>query len=252
MKRIIILSSIILCCSFIPVAAQETEEQSEIPAYAGGFLENFGAAVKFSTYGLGVDFMTALHPNIKVRAGVSYAGFLHLNLNKEFDGSSTDGSNRDVPVHVDKISTDFLNANLLFDLFPWRSGGFHFTIGAYFGKSHIPVSGQANEEFEVEGYIIRPDASGNFRATLELGNFVKPYFGIGFGRTIPKSRVGVKFDLGVVYQGAYKITSSNMNTDDLNNTVNDELNSQLDNAGIPKIVTELWPMMTLSIIYRIK
>jgi|GEM_PF-476329 len=233
-----------------PVGTQQTatQDKSKPKSSKGGFFDSFGLATKISTLGLGVDFITTLHSNIKLRMGCSYLGFFSLKSNKNFTGTSTDDLEQDVPVHIDKIKFDVLNGNLLFDLFPWKSFGFHLTVGLYIGKIHFPVNGSAPQSFKLEDYVIKPDASGNFKATLRMGNIVKPYIGIGFGRTIPKSRLGYKLDLGIMYQGHFDITSDNMDGKYLTG----ETTRILDEAGIPEIFRVCWPMISFSAIYRIK
>jgi len=250
MKRTVIICLTVMCLANFPLVAQDNSQDipTPTPAYVGGFFKNYAFALKANTLGLGVDFMTALHPNIKLRLGCNYAGFINLKINKEFEGTSIDGEKRDVPVHIDKINLDFLNGNLLIDIFPWRKAGFHITAGLYIGKTYLPANGTASEPFALEDYVIRPDANGNFKATLQLGNIFKPYFGIGFGRTIPKSRVGFKFDIGIIYQGPYDITSDNMDGKYLFG----ETTKFVDEEGVPKILTEIWPMISFSLICRIK
>jgi hypothetical protein len=253
MKKILLISITAICLTNFPLAAQDNSTST--PAYAGGLFENFGVAFKVTPdYGIGFDFMTALHPNIKLRLGCSYfINFKKVPVDKDFDGTSLDGTERDVPIHVEDISLDILNGNLLIDFFPWRKAGFHITLGAYVGKTNIDANASAPEAFDVEGYVIRPNANGKFKASLQLGNIVKPYFGIGFGRTIPQKRVGFMFDLGMIYHhGPYqKILSNNMDTSDFNH----ELNNWVKDLDIPAYITPLvrfCPVMSFSLIYRIK
>ena len=62
-----------------------------------------------------------------------------------------------------------------------------------------------------EDIVITPNDDGSFDGKLVMGNTIKPYLGIGIGRTIPKNRVGVRFELGMVYQGKYSLSSPNIN-----------------------------------------
>ena len=241
MKKILTCCFAILCLANLPVAAQEP--------YAGGFLKNYGIAVKASTLGVGADFITSLHPNIKVRLGLNYAGFLKYDINKNFEADAHPSGGPDVDVHVGETSLDFLTGNLLVDFFPLKSLGIHITAGLYIGKTNIPVNGSADHPFDVGGYIIIPGADHNLKATLKLGSIFKPYLGLGFGRTIPKSRVGFKFDIGLIYQGAPTIFSDNM---DAAASVSNKFQKFLTDQDIPKILTDFWPMLSLSIIFRIK
>ena len=59
---------------------------------------------------------------------------------------------------------------------------------------------------ELGDYFITPDPDdrGNVEATIEVGGF-RPYVGIGFGRAVPKKRIGCQFDLGVQFWGTPKV-----------------------------------------------
>lgn len=46
---------------------------------------------------------------------------------------------------------------------------------------------------------------GEMNGSFEMGGAFKPYFGIGIGRSLPKKRLGFMFELGVLYQGDYKL-----------------------------------------------
>ena len=52
-------------------------------------------------------------------------------------------------------------------------------------------------------YFITPDAndpSNNAQANIKVNGF-RPYLGLGFGRAVPKKRIGCQFDLGVQFWG---------------------------------------------------
>ena len=94
----------------------------------------------------------------------------------------------------------------------------------------------------------------NFIGANELGNVdafvkinkVKPYVGIGFGRAVPKHRLGLDFDLGVMFHGTPKIDSSNGN-------ISDALNDELESSGLTDILEEItiYPVMSLRLVGRI-
>ena len=216
--------------------------------HAGGLLENYGVALKLGTYGLGVDFSTSLHPNIKARVGFGYFGF-SVNSGIIFDGDGIETGNK-IDVEVESAEIRFPNANLLVDYFPWQSAIFHLTAGLYFGQNKIQVNGNAPEAFVVKGdrdYVIRP-RNGKFDARVNLGNFVKPYFGLGVGRTITRHRVGCKFELGIVYQGNLKLESDYMDTSHMSS----EMNREIRKLDVPTILTQIWPIMNFSLSYRIE
>jgi hypothetical protein len=49
---------------------------------------------------------------------------------------------------------------------------------------------------------ISPDEVGQIKAEIKPSSNIAPYLGIGFGRAIPKNRVGVSFEIGTYYMGS--------------------------------------------------
>ena len=53
-------------------------------------------------------------------------------------------------------------------------------------------------------YFITPDENGNIDARIRVSGF-RPYLGLGFGRAVPRKRIGCQFDLGVQFWGTPKV-----------------------------------------------
>ena len=125
--------------------------------------------------------------------------------------------------------------HFLVDIYPFGAAhSFHATVGAYFGSSEIVTLYNREEGFlkpinsyneaylnpdpnvqsvinqygltmigaEMGDYFVTPDPkeNGNFNAYAKVNGF-RPYLGIGFGRAVPKNRIGCQFDLGVQFWG---------------------------------------------------
>jgi hypothetical protein len=125
--------------------------------------------------------------------------------------------------------------HLLVDLYP-GGGSFHFTLGAYFGPDEIVsvynkedgflspitqwneavrnpdpsyasyIAGQEMIGAKIGKYFFTPDPAdkGNVEANIKVKGF-RPYVGLGFGRAVPKKRIGCQFDLGVQFWGKPEI-----------------------------------------------
>ncbi|MDR2854385.1 MAG: hypothetical protein LBV31_03665, partial [Prevotellaceae bacterium] len=98
------------------------------------------------------------------------------------------------------------------------------------------------------------DAEGNFSGYIRQGNIVKPYLGIGLGKTIPNSRIGFRFDLGVLYLGKIKFISDNV--EGANFTISsDQMKAEdVGDAALTlfKVVTApVFPNMQFTLSYRI-
>ena len=125
--------------------------------------------------------------------------------------------------------------HFLIDVYPFgKAHSFHATVGAYFGSSQVidlynredgflePINTYNNAYLsadpgvrsvinqyglsmigaEMGDYFVTPNPTqkGNVNAYAKVNGF-RPYLGIGFGRAVPKNRIGCQFDLGVQFWG---------------------------------------------------
>lgn len=125
--------------------------------------------------------------------------------------------------------------HFLIDVYPFGSAhSFHATVGAYFGSSELislynkedgflqPInaynnaylSADPNVRSVIDQYGLtmigadmgeyfatpNPACNGNVNAYAKVNGF-RPYLGVGFGRAVPKNRIGCQFDLGVQFWG---------------------------------------------------
>ena len=211
MKKFI-LTVVIAIIGFTQLYAQTDEEDS-------GIFNHLSAGISVGTDGIGIEVAAPLTNNFAVRTGYSFMP--KIKVKKTVDAgrdpafinySDNDASMRqDVDIEGKLNMGDF---KLLFDYYPSQSGSFHLTAGAYFGKSNIVEIKNSNAFLKqsswgtkglelgtgADTYTLVSDNTGNMQAEVKT-NSVKPYVGIGFGRAIPRKRVGVQFDLGVQFWG---------------------------------------------------
>ena len=229
-KRLLISKSLLFVVTMLLCTTTYAQKPAE-----GGVFENFGANLKFGVlYGPGVDFSTSLHPNLKARIGFSYLGY-----------DATDVIDISGDEELGEGSLKFANANLLFDYFPMKNGVFHITAGAFIGTNKVVIEGSGFDPFSLNDYVIVPDANGYFKGNVKFGGAVKPYLGLGVGRTIPNKRVGFKFEMGVVYQGKLKVESDYLNSSMTSSDVDDMIE-------IPMLESKFWPSATFSLVFLLK
>lgn len=221
-----------------------------------------------STYGVRLEASTSVTPFINLRGGFSYLPFSYKNsftIDADEYRKYID-YNPDLSVKAD---LNMFHAHVLGDFSFVPNGIFHVTTGLFFGKSKIEAYGvmlnpsnarptvddlRANgyvgdeiPELEFDnGYTIQPDKDGGINSNIQLGKTVKPYFGIGVGRTIPKHKVSVKLDLGVVYQGELDFSSPNMTKGSFNDLIRNESDFKKYEP-----YTKWYPMLNLQLSYRI-
>lgn len=188
-----------------------------------------GTDLDLGTQGLNNDFqdMTRRAEQINQAAG-------HTVI----DLSSLPGGNLPESMDVEGKLTN-TTFHFLVDVYPFKSSSFHATVGFYaggkelisvynkdagflkpitqwndavLGRTALPaeaqqyIQGQSMIGAELGDYFIAPDPAdnGDVKATIEVSSF-RPYLGIGFGRAVPRGRLGCQFDLGVQFWGTPKV-----------------------------------------------
>lgn len=231
-----------------------------------GPFKHWGVGVEAGLYGFGVQGVTSLSSHFQLRAGFDFLTFAY-NDAIEFDApivlpSGTqvpDGVNTELYGELRNSKLQFPNGKLMVDFYPVKNGIFSLTAGFYVGNNKVTTDGlipdyayyadlyHFDPEFEFQDVTIRPNTDGTFDARLRMGNVFKPYVGIGLGKSLPKSRLGFRFELGVVFQGTYTVSSSRM-TGTLDSS---DLAANFDLPFSQKLL-DYWPMMNFALTYRIR
>lgn len=222
--------------------------------------DSWGIGANAGLYGFGIQGATSVSPNVKLRLGVDYFSYTDKE-SAEFD---IDVVYREYEVTTQARLSDtkikFPNFKAMVDYYPVANSIFSITGGFYFGNNSASTNGvidgyrdlievlEDRPVLRYEDIVITPNDDGSFDGKLVIGNTIKPYVGIGIGRTIPQNRVGVRFELGMVYQGKYSLSSPN-----INETGDDWYDRLIDELDLPfsENLLKWWPMLNLSLTYRI-
>ena len=186
------------------------------------------AGISLGTDGIGIEVATPLTYSFAVRAG--YTFMPKIKYKKAVDLKNNDGTVPGAFTAPEVNLQGKLNMGdfkLLFDYYPFMSSSFHATAGFYLGKSSL-VEVNNTASFVRDGYkgnagielgdptkgseyryTMLTDNNGDVKAEVKVNSF-KPYLGVGFGRAVPKGRVGVQFDMGVQFWGSPEVFA-NMN-----------------------------------------
>lgn len=183
---------------------------------------------------------------------------------------------------------NFSTAKILLELYPSKKSSFHFTLGAYYGmgdhlvnatvstskstwadyKSVCAEMMDANAKYAEEaGYnAYNPDlkfsvvgrtysvkeTSGVGQVAVDMSVAkLRPYFGLGFGRSVPEGHVGFQFDLGIWYHGKPSFDSSNQISYDAKAYDITSYIPMMDSVLKYKELTAFYPQLTLRLIYKI-
>lgn len=228
------------------------------------FLEHFSLGVGVSTTGFRLDYGATISPNVDFRLGFSYLDFnRNITVGVEDDlirGATAGGYDPDLDFEAEM---KFYNLHTMFDFYPMRNGIFHLTAGLFFGKNEISVDGSLIDPQTGEKAILAPEyeqwpnlhfadyeipvrSDGNVKADIRTGkDWVKPYLGVGLGRSVPKGNFSFKLEAGLMYQGSYSIESNGTELRKAKNR-SDSFDSNY------KKLMEWWPVINLQLVYRFK
>jgi outer membrane protein assembly factor BamA len=150
-----------------------------------------GASLRGGTLGLGVELNVGLTETLNVRLGYSTYNY--------------DDTIEETEVTYDG-EIKLRNPSALLD---WHAfgGGFRFSFGAVATDTEIEATGRPTAgTYELDGQVFTASQVGSLRGTVEMGNSVSPYVGVGWGNTVDAAgRVTFLFDIGAVYMGTPEV-----------------------------------------------
>lgn len=209
-----------LAMVFTAVGAQAQESDKNC-------FNHLAVGVSVGTTGIGIDVATPICNYVQMRAGVDFVPNIKFSTDLDIDAPNV--PNYTIPNEIEvEGKVGFTNGKLLFDVYPFKKSSWHITAGAYFGSSKIVkaynkqdgllsdlakynndvengvLPGMSKVGVELGDYLLEPDDDGNVNAYIKTASF-KPYLGIGYGRAVPKKRIGFMFDLGVQFWGTPKV-----------------------------------------------
>lgn len=170
---------------------------------------------------------------------------------------------------------------MILEYYPSKKSSFHINAGVYVGNPDIlSIDGSCPEfwnaysanlttakrmaelhpEFKSKvGSIpdLKATINGRTLQLTEPGNVnlglksvvARPYFGLGFGRSVPKTRCGFQFDFGAIYMGKLSVTSAN--------EVGGTSSVTIQNADVQKVLDTLgkihvfYPQLSFRFICRL-
>ena len=203
MKRLLLLClTYIMCAGNYQMTAQDS---SKTP----GIFNSLAVGVSASTTGIGIDVASPIGSYLTVRAGVSFMPNFTYSTDVDVDIEGTYDTS--IPTSIDVEGGIGRTAGeILLNVYPFKSSSFFVCGGAYFGGGKlIKIKGHSDELAELikEGeeagiaigdYRIPVDQNGNISGGLKVASF-RPYLGLGFGRAVPKKRLGFMFEMGVQF-----------------------------------------------------
>ncbi len=152
---------------------------------SGAANAGFGVGFKAGTLGLGLEGRWSPIPWIDIRAGFNKYDYEDNGYYASVDYQATLA-----------LDLTFLAANFKFSLSPFR-----VTVGAYSNGNEFQLVNQdlAGLNFDIGGGSFLPADVGTLISTTSFED-TAPYLGVGFDFEV-FGKVGLNFDLGVLWQG---------------------------------------------------
>jgi len=156
---------------------------------AAAHAENQAVAAKAGFLGLGVEYGYTLNERIAVRGGINGANYgfdaVESNIAYDFD------------LIWDSVS-------LAVDFHPTK-GPFRLTGGVLLNDNGLEAESRLAGSVEVGGTTYTPSEVGTLRAAIGFRS-TAPFIGLGWDWSRSARKFGVSFDLGVVSQGAPRLS----------------------------------------------
>lgn len=266
MKKLMMVA-VILLTSVGSVMAQKE--------YKRGFLNHVGINVGAGTEGMSVGLAAPVTGFFELEAGVNVMPSFKLSGDLDVDVNTS--SLPQVPnvqypheatIHAEG-SFDRTTFNVKANLYPF-GGGTKFFIAAGLsigGEKIAEVNGSCDQlrEFSqslpsqelkdqfrqavsanLAGYNLQFDENYNVQGDIRCKK-VRPYLGLGFGRLVPKNRLGMRLELGCQFMDKLKVYQNDTEID---------INKALEDAGdddLSKFVKDLkiYPVVKFSFTGRI-
>lgn len=214
-------------------------------AFAGnnnyGFFNSLTVGVSGSTTGLGFDISTPIGNYFQLRVGMNMIPDISYNDNLSFDANYQTYSssyNVDINGSLKRSTTD-----IILNLYPFKRSSFFIAGGISIGgKEVIKINGHsddaerliaqgANVGIEIGDYNIPFDKNGDIEGGIMVKNS-RPYFGLGFGRAVPKKRVGLMFELGAQLHGTPEVYTSKGTLNRLQEQYDNDYSKIIDNLKV--------------------
>lgn len=244
-----------------------------LPAYAQK-VEDFrvfkhvGVDVGVSTLGIGFDVATPITNYLELRLGANFMpGFTvkgdvdildavdNIPTGPNMPNASELSDLEEVEIKGDFARTTF---DLAASIYPFgASNNFFVVAGLSFGGQKIAKLKGHNDVIarypdlrdyvvaNLDKYNLKFNEQGDIVGDVRV-NAVRPYLGLGFGRIVPKHRIGFRFELGCQFMGKMRVYQNGhkLNTHDDEEDGDDDLSKVIDKIKV-------YPVLKLVVAGRI-
>lgn len=221
------MKKLLIVCGLVLLGMQNASAQ-KVEDY--GIFEHVGANLSVGTEGISIGVATPITNYLEVGMGVNFmvaikpSGDVQIKNVTLPDGSTRDLGKLNIKGNLARTTWDFKVSAYPFgtknDLFV--AAGFSFG-----GKKIATLEGHNDEVVKIynqypemkgqisaviDQYDIHFDDNGNVDGDLRVNAF-RPYLGLGYGRLVPRGRVGFRAELGLQFMGHIKVYQNDSKLD---------------------------------------
>lgn len=182
--------------AFGQLAAQEQVGLTPAQAPYKNYLNKHAVAIQGGVIGYGLEYAYNLNKNLNARLGVNLLTLSGISVPYELDSRE-----------VDIIAgADAFNVDLFLEYLPFEKSSFKLVGGlAYVNNTGGNATLKLKDGLSFGEIQLEPDDVGEIGLKMNYTG-IAPYMGLGFGRAVPKGRVGFGIELGTYYVGGPDIS----------------------------------------------
>jgi hypothetical protein len=200
--------------------------------------------------GIGLDLAYRFSGHWAAKVAYNYANFTKNDYTYNIVSTSASGV-VDVKTLSFDVAARFSNLAFNLEYSPSVAGRFKFISGfSYFFHNTVAVGAQAISIIRVNDVQLTSDDIGSGNVEVGFNSKVSPFVGLGFGRTFPRKRMSVNFDLGTYYKTNYKVAIRVREGIFL--AKNEENAAILTRNFNDKWYGKFWPLINFRLAYKLK
>lgn len=256
-KKLTLFTAILIC-----TAAQAQVEDN-------GIFKHIGANINVGTQGLGFDVATSITNYLEMSMGMNFMPDFKISGDVDVSDINFTHSGQQYTIPMDQVNIEGklarTTAEFKFSAYPFGihnslfvAAGFSFggkkiaklkghsnDVKAFMNNPEYPNDVKQSVYAEIDKYEVKFNNNGDINGDVRVNAF-RPYLGLGYGRLVPKKRIGFRVELGCQFMGKMKIYQNDkkVDTNDLQEKGDDDLSKFIDKFTV-------YPVLKISLTGRI-
>lgn len=236
------MKKLFLVCAMVILGFGQVSAQD----YERGIFNHLGANLSVGTEGIGIGIAAPCTDYLEFSFGINF--FPGITIKDDVNlsvGSLPIGYGIDPKVNI-KGSMSRTMLDFKVNAYPFGDKSSFFVAAGFSfgGKKIFDVTGHNDDiaalpaeirdmiSADLDKYELKFDNNGDIKGDVRVKSF-RPYLGLGFGRLVPKKRVGFRFELGCQFMGKLKVYQNDTElVETLQKSGSDDLSEWVDKVKV--------------------